>query len=316
MNREILRFDTQEQWLAQRRVDITSTMSPALFGLSPYMTAFELYHAKIGDLDIYVEETERMKWGKRLEKAIAYGIADDNNWSIRPMSEYVRIPELRIGSSFDFEVIDPIKGKGVLEIKNVDYFQFKKGWINDEAPAHIEIQLQHQLAVLGKDFRWGCIGAFVGGNSPEIFIRDADESFGKSIAVAVKKFWEDIERKAEPNPDFYRDGEAITALYKSANGLYVDLSGDTELSAAIEKFKQSQAVESNAKKEKDSAKAQIHFILKNSGGCITEKYRVSAGKTKGSEGTVITQEMVGQTINKREGYRRLDIRELNEGETK
>lgn len=41
-NRETIHHDTEEAWLAARKRDVTSTESAALFGMSPYLTAFEL----------------------------------------------------------------------------------------------------------------------------------------------------------------------------------------------------------------------------------------------------------------------------------
>ncbi len=46
--------------------DITSSEISALFGLSPYKTAFELYHEKRAGEVMRIEENTRMKWGKRL----------------------------------------------------------------------------------------------------------------------------------------------------------------------------------------------------------------------------------------------------------
>lgn len=51
--------DTETGWLAL-------TASPALFGISPYMTVFDLHHRLAGNVSVVVQESNRIKWGKRL----------------------------------------------------------------------------------------------------------------------------------------------------------------------------------------------------------------------------------------------------------
>src|SRR3989304_3721530 len=96
--------ENKEQWLEERTKDITSTDIAALFGISPWTTAYELWYRKKDRLIVEIEENQRMKWGLRLQDAIAAAIAEEQGWHIRRMDEYGRIPELRVGSSFDFSI--------------------------------------------------------------------------------------------------------------------------------------------------------------------------------------------------------------------
>src|SRR3990172_11795006 len=117
---ETIKPKNEAEWLSLRMKDITSTEISALFGISPYSTEFELWHRKKNKLYVDFEETERMTWGLRLQNAIAKGIAEDQGWKVRRMNEYIRIPELRIGASFDFSIEGKDIEPGILEIKNVD----------------------------------------------------------------------------------------------------------------------------------------------------------------------------------------------------
>lgn len=85
-------------WQAERAKDVTSTESAALFGLSPDLTRFELFHRKRGNVPVVLEPNERMGWGLRLQDAIARGVASDHGWIAQPMREYVRLPEVRAKS--------------------------------------------------------------------------------------------------------------------------------------------------------------------------------------------------------------------------
>jgi len=77
--------DNREQWLEMREDHITSTQAAALFGASPYMTKWELWHLKARTIPDKFRDSERMAWGRRLEKAIAEGVAEERGWDIRPM---------------------------------------------------------------------------------------------------------------------------------------------------------------------------------------------------------------------------------------
>ena len=105
MNREIIECASEAEWLALRERDVTSTETAALFGCSPYLTEYELWHRKTGQLPVEFEVNQRMVWGNRLESAIAMGIAEDFGLIVEPFKVYMRIPELRMGSSFDFKII-------------------------------------------------------------------------------------------------------------------------------------------------------------------------------------------------------------------
>jgi putative phage-type endonuclease len=155
-----IEIESEKQWLAERAKDVTSTEVSALFGLSPYLTEFELFHQKRDGVTVKFEPNERMKWGNRLESAIAHGAAEDMGWDIAKFNVYMRDQAARIGSSFDFEIKSSANGPGILEIKNVDWVQYQKSWIDDgngniEAPEHIELQVQHQMEIA--DYNWCAI---------------------------------------------------------------------------------------------------------------------------------------------------------------
>lgn len=308
MQREKVVPNDIQHWLSLRLQDITSTQSPALFNLSPYLTKFELYHSKASGLSLDFEENERMTWGKRLEPVIAAGVAEDNGWKLRKINEYIRIPEINMGSSFDYEVVCPQRGLGILEIKNVDYYVFGKKWVDEQAPEDIEIQLQHQLEVKD-DCNWGCIAAFVGGNRPEEFIRERDRDMGAGLVAAVRKFWDDVKHKREPEPNFDRDGDAIKRLYKGS-GEMLDREADTELAGLAASYLAAQKAQTEAEKQQKNFAAQILRRLGNSSGAYTRQHRIKAKPVAENLGKKVTQDMVGTTIGTRKGHHRLYVKDM------
>lgn len=205
MKREIISYKNKEtkQWLDDRKQDLTSTDIASLFGVGR-MTYEALLSHKRNKTTQDFQRNERCDWGLVLQDAIAEKFAKDNNWQLKRMDEYIRIPELRLGSSFDYEVMyeeEDDKGEShlvheILEIKNVDYFQYSKEWYKGfeiEAPAHIELQLQHQLLVSGFDV--GYIGVLIGGNQGIVLKREANKKVHEAILKKAKEFWKKLDER-------------------------------------------------------------------------------------------------------------------------
>lgn len=273
---EVIQPDNKEHWLSMRAQDITSTEISALFGLSPYSTHYELWYRKKENLVLQIEENERMKWGNRLEAAIAHGIAEDNGWKVEPLKCYMRDSSLRMGSSFDF-AIEP---DGILEIKNVDSLAFKEGWITDddcdEAPTHIELQVQHQLALSGRSFAY--IGALVGGNRVKLIRREPNEKIISKIKRKIAEFWQSIDDNKPPSPDFKNDSQFISSLYNYADpGKVYDASADVEIITLAEKYRLAGEDEKEAKERKDEAKAKILMQVSDAEKVISDMFTISAG---------------------------------------
>jgi putative phage-type endonuclease len=307
---EIIPFTTEEAWLAERQRDVTSTESAALFGMSPYTTAFELWHRKRSGTAPEFKVNDRMRWGNRLEAAIAHGIAEEQGWEIKPLKEYMRDPDARMGSSFDF-VITNLGEPVHLEIKNVDYLAFRDGWIEHddgsmEAPEHIEMQVQHQMAVSG--FKRAYIGAFVGGNRGVVIERERDEDVIKAIRAKVAAFWKTVDAGQEPDPVMPDDADAVIRLNQYAEpGKILDASSDEEIARLVTEYREAAAAEKNACEDKEVAKAKLFTAIGTAERVIGSGWKISASMVADTPATLITAEMVGKTYGGRAGYRNLLI---------
>lgn len=325
MRREFLTFKTEEEWLTLRAEDITSTECSALFNCSPYSTPYTLYHAKTGQLEVEFELNDRIRWGNRLETAIAYGIAEDTGLIVEPFKVYARIPELRMGSSFDFKIIglddsysgtdetyrDLFRenGPGIMEVKNVDGLQFKRAWIADdhimEAPPHIELQVQHQQEAA--DMEWTLIAPLVGGNTPMPFARLRDRRIGQAIVDKVGEFWHNVKIGKAPDPDFSQDADTIAQLLYQDNGEVVDMGDNEQLKALILKHEAAGEAFKSAEDTKKALKAEILLTIGHAAKVLVPGFSISAGTTKDSAGTLITPAHIGQRIGGRSGYRMMRI---------
>lgn len=261
---------SREAWLAERAKDLTSTEISAVLGISPYATAFEVWQVKAGKIADSFAENDRMRWGRRLEPVIAQGLAEDHGLRAKPLSGcYMRHPTVpRMGASFDFEILDPERpdlGTGLLEVKNVDGGVFARDWIDlgdgeREAPPHIEAQVQHQLAVSGR--QWAAIGVLVGGNRAYLLRRERDEAAISAICEEVRRFWASIESGTCPAPDWRRDLDTLRQLYATTDpAAALDEEARARLSELLPAFNAARAAAKAAKEEEDALKARLFEIL-------------------------------------------------------
>lgn len=306
MERLAIHPESERHWLDLRTQDLTSTDVAALFGLSPYATAFELWHAKRDQSSEQIKDNDRMLWGRRLQDAIAAGIAEDQGLIVRPMTEYMRLPAHRIGSSFDwaiegvqagsaFERTFSERGPGILEIKNVDWLAFRNGWVVEdgfiEAPAHIEVQTQHQQLVSGR--RWSIIGALVGGNRYELLERHADDAVHAGILARASEFWQSIADNRAPDPVMPDDAQAVIRMHQFAEpGRVLDARGDARIATLLSEYHRLRRESADLSELADVMKAELLPMIGEAEKVITDVGTVSAG-------------MVGPTTvtYERKGYR-------------
>lgn len=190
MERVVIPYTTEEAWLANRVHDLTSSDIPCLFDVG-YNSYEKLFEAKLHEKEIKVDSNERMEWGVALQDSIANEFSRRNNWNIIKKTEYIRIPELRIGSSFDFE----IRGEKnyLLEIKNVSIESYK-GWIKGfeiQMSPYIELQVQHQMLVSG--INQCIVGALIGGCEGKLIKRTANKKIQEAILAKAAAFWKAID---------------------------------------------------------------------------------------------------------------------------
>lgn len=277
--RQIITPNNQEHWLELRQPNINSTEISALFGISPYCTPYELWYRKKEKYEVEFTGNQRTRWGIVLQDSIANEVAKEKGWLIRRMDEYIFDDQLRIGASYDFAIGED----GIIEVKNVDYLQFKKEWIEKqkgeyEGPLWIEIQVQQELMVSGRLYCW--IAVLVGGNDLKLIKRTADPKVQEAIILKAAEFWKTIDANTPPKPDFDTDADFISKLCGYAEpGKVVDLSNDGQILAlALEYLTLKESTKVNDKRC-DSIKAEILVRIGDAEKGIAPTFSISAGVT-------------------------------------
>jgi len=298
---------SEQAWLLWRTADITSTEVSALFGLSPYATAFELWHTKAHSMAVEFTDNDRMKWGRRLQNAIAAGIAEDRGWTVRSLPDYGRVMPLKMGSSFDFEIdvgVPGMDGRGILEIKKVDSLVYRDNWTETTAPDHIELQVQHQLEVIDRE--WAAIGVLIGGNETRVLIRKRDREIGAMIRQRVSQFWESVVLGQPPAPDFSVDADFVSRLYGYAEpGKVFDARGvdGVDVSNLVLEYQDALQAENDAVEVKEICKAKILTAVGDHETILGDGWRVNTAVVADNPGEVVTEEWLGRVVGARKGYR-------------
>lgn len=147
-----------------------------------------------------------------------------------------------------------------------------------EAPPHIEIQVQHQLAVSGRDF--ALIGVLVGGNHVVVVEREPDPEAISRIKERIHEFWVSIEKGDAPSPDFIKDAGFIKELYRNARkGLVVDSTARIEELASHYKSLSENIKELEA--QRDAAKAEILMLSGDAEKIKGPGFSISCGVVEG-----------------------------------
>jgi len=311
--REIISWVDEETWLKAKAIDITSTESASLYGYGRE-TAFELACRKDGKTESRFKPNERTEIGKEIENAIALRAARLFGVTIRHKNEYMRIHSARMGSSFDYEicgiegnVIEDNRlrqafgsmGPGLLEVKNVDRMVFKNEWCvgeQPEAPAHIEIQVQHQLEV--SELAWAVIVAFVGGNHIEIILRLRDQAVGAAIRHAIGRFWHKLSLGEYPPVSLPEDIDVLRQIYGYAEpGYILDAQENDDINHWIDKYIRNLEAEKTAVDNKQTAQGNILQLIGNAERVIGRDAVITCGMLAPAEVKAYT----------RKGYRNFRV---------
>lgn len=257
---------TEAGWHALRAKHVGGSEIAALFDAQPgyALSHYALWHVKAGRAPRPEVDNERVTWGKRLEEVIALAVAEDHDMTISRGHYAICDDCPGLGASLDMEVAaDPLgefEGPGVLECKNVDGIIHKRAWTDDEPPLHILLQLQSQLAASG--FKWGAVGALVGGHTPRLYRYPAKPRLIADMKRRVTGFWQSIKANHPPPVDGSDAAEDVLRhLHATLKDEVLDMSGSNSWPDMVSRFLEAAAAQKAAKESYDLAKNQIADAL-------------------------------------------------------
>ncbi|SEL24225.1 YqaJ viral recombinase family nuclease [Acinetobacter sp. DSM 11652] len=275
-----------QDWLEVRKQGIGSSDAATACGLNPYMSMLELWLIKTGRQTQSIEDESSgvapLYWGKQLEPLVAEYYSMHTNNKVRRVNAVLQHPDPDkhfMQANLDYSVVgsDEIQ---ILECKTAGEHGAKL-W-RDGVPLYVLCQVQHQLAVTGKQAAHVCV--LLCGHETKIFKVTRSESVIQHIINAERYFWECVEKDTPPSVDASASAaKALLQLYPQHIPLSVeDLSQNEEANQIFESLlKEKQCLEKH-QNIFDELKHQIQMLMKEAERATFKRGSVVWKKAKDS----------------------------------
>jgi putative phage-type endonuclease len=270
------------KWLEARKGGIGSSDAAAAVGLSPYKSQLELWMEKTGRVSINETPPDQgspMYWGTLLEPYVATAYTQRTGRKVRRLNAVLQHPTFPyMLANIDREVIG-CPDVQILECKTAGEFGARL-W-KEGVPEYVQLQVQHQLVVTGKDA--ADVAVLLCGQNLEVHrIKRDDEVIGR-LLILEAKFWEYVEKDIPPPADGSKSaGNALRQLYRG-NDSTVDFSEDAALCA---KFAELVAIKDGIDIQVEKAeilKQAVQEAMGDASKAIFQTGEVSFKRAKDSE---------------------------------
>jgi putative phage-type endonuclease len=225
---------TREDWLSVRKNGIGGSDAAAAVGLNPYMSPLELWLDKTGRADGMLrpdpdDTTSPTYWGTLLEPIVAASYTKQTGNRVRRVNAVLRHPMIPwMLANVDREVVG-CRDVQLLECKTAGEFGARL-W-RDGVPEYVELQVQHQLAVTGKQAAH--VAVLLCGQALEVFRIERDDGLIARLIELEGRFWQYVETDTPPPADGSDSADrALRHLYPGHGGT-VDFTGDVRLSSVF-----------------------------------------------------------------------------------
>lgn len=274
----------RDDWLGVRRQGIGSSDAAAAVGLNPYKSQLELWMEKTGrqaalpQVDPNDEESP-MYWGNILEPIVAAHYTKRTGNRVRRINAVLQhSAHPWMLANIDREVIG-CPDVQILECKTAG-INGAKLW-RDGVPEYVQLQVQHQLAVTGKQS--ADVAVLLGGQALEVHRIDRDEVLIGRLITLQTQFWQYVESDTPPPADGSESADlALRCLYPKDSGAMLDFRKDRQLSAMYtdlvhvrEQLVKSQEVEAHLKQSIQQAMGSASCALFETGSVTWKQSRDS-----------------------------------------
>src|SRR5690348_5102273 len=226
----------RRQWLEVRRGGIGSSDAAAAVGLNPYKSPLALWMDKTGRSPPEEASAQHMDdpryWGTLLEPYVAAAYQAKTQRKVRRVNAILQHPTFPFMLANLDREIEGDPDVQVLECKTAGEFGVRL-W-KEGVPEYVQLQVQHQLAVTGKQA--ADVAVLLCGQKLEIHRVERDEDVIGRLVVLEANFWEYVLQDKQPPADGSESaGNALRQLYPG-NGTTVDFSENAELSSAFDEL--------------------------------------------------------------------------------
>ncbi|WP_124093531.1 YqaJ viral recombinase family protein [Burkholderia gladioli] len=225
---------SRSEWLEVRKSGIGGSDAAAAIGLNPYMSPLELWLIKTGrDANLPLPDsddtTEPVYWSTLLEPIVAASYTKQTGNRVRRINAVLRHPIIAFMlANIDREVIG-VPGVQILECKTAGEFGARL-W-REGVPEYVLVQVQHQLAVTGKQA--ADVAVLICGQKLEVHRIERDDELIARLIPLEAAFWRYVETDTPPPADGSESADrALRCLYPGTGGT-VDFTDDRRLSSVF-----------------------------------------------------------------------------------
>lgn len=275
---------SHEDWLSVRKNGIGGSDAAAAVGLSPYMSPLELWLIKTGrDANLpkpdVNDTTSPTYWGTLLEPIVAASYTKQTGNRVRRVNAVLRHPTIPwMLANIDREIVGA-RDVSILECKTAGEFGARL-W-RAGVPEYVELQVQHQLAVTGKQAAH--VAVLLCGQALEVYRIERDDALIGRLVELEARFWHYVESDTPPPADGSDSADrALRHLYPG-NGGTVDFTDDRRLSSVFAdlvavraQIEAQQAIEAQLKQAIQQAMGEATRAMFESGKVSFQRSRDSS----------------------------------------
>ena len=281
---------SREDWLEVRRQGIGSSDAAAACGIHPYLSMLELWMIKTGRISSNIDASSNngidgyspLYWGNILEPMVAKYYQEHTGNKVRRVNAVLQHPEQPFMlANLDY-AITGCKEVQILECKTAGEHGAKL-WKHG-VPLYVTCQVQHQLAVTGKQAAHICV--LLCGHEAKIYRVERDEQLIASITEQERLFWQYVETDTPPTPDHSESAAlALKRLYPTAKpSSKVDLREDAGANKLFEQLLSYRASMEDIEQRHDQVKHQLQTLIADNEVAVFEKGAISWKRSKDSVG--------------------------------
>ena len=279
---------SREDWLQFRKQGIGSSDAAAACGIHPYLSMLELWMIKTGRMASNIDEGADgyapLYWGNTLEPMVAKYYQKHTGNKVRRVNAVLQHPDpdkAFMLANLDYAITgnDEVQ---ILECKTAGEHGAKL-WKHG-VPLYVTCQVQHQLAVTGKQAAHICV--LLCGHEAKIYKVERDERLIESIMEHERLFWQYVETDTPPTPDHSESAaRALKHLYPAPKpSSKVDLRDDDGANKLFEQLLSYRDYMQELEQRHDQVKHQLQSLIQDNEVAVFEKGAISWKRSKDSVG--------------------------------
>lgn len=286
------------EWHLARQRGIGASEASAVLGINPWVTRLELFLRKTGGI-AEQEQTPRMLWGLRLQKAIGEAYTEETGHELvlePPLLAHPQYPFMLAScDAFRKDTGAPVEFKRVSQHMAKDWGESG----TDQVPDYYRLQCLQQMAVVGAET--ADVAALIGHDDFRIFHLTIEPAVIVKLVEVEADFMRRVAENDPPMPDFTHPSTLdLLNMIEPELGKVVELP-ERALELAGE-YERMSAAKKITEELQDAAKAElIHLLGDAERGVLPDGRTVKRTLVKRAAHQVRASEFYKFTIEKEKG---------------